>query len=239
MSTSQYSSRPRWLMVAAALAGAAGCSSSSDPTPTESGLARDLKLSAMTGSQREAFCDQMIQSSASCAQSYDAGVPVGDAGASKTPRQACLESFSRLPDCTAAMYDACRQQLASGACTAEATSPCAAIASCTSQSAPSNETMTQALAYDLCEAEFYFTLGIMAAVYDNYRYLDGVTNNVGGVQVNYAFSYCMDYRLKCNAWPWQKGCLCAAAGTHTVSKTMKYSEGGLGEAWPEFQEVCP
>ena len=235
---------PCWWMVAAVLAGAAGCSSSTTPEGGNVGLAPDLKLRAMTESQRKAFCDLAASPNATCSES-------SDAGAGRDPAQDCLSYFSMLPDCTVATFDACLQEAATGDCASTAGPACAALASCPPQSAPSNGVMTYEKAYDTCDAELaWFTLGIGNAVWKSRMNKDGAKNYAadGTTYVGSVKTYCVDYSMFCDHYSWQQGCLCSAIGRYRDFIELSVQRNSKDRGTPEYKwvkemdahrEVCP
>ncbi len=115
-----------------------------------------------------------------------------DPPAETTPLQACLDSFTMLPDCTVAKYEACLNEAKKDACGAAATSACQELMTCPGMGLRTGLGMSEAAAGILCSVELGTTFGIAALVWDMRMLIDE------SFYCTPAHVYCIEYSMVCD-----------------------------------------
>lgn len=172
-----------------------GCGGDND-TNTGSTLSADLRLGAMSNGQRETFCRWVTEPSTVCEQASN---PDQTPAKTKTPLQVCLDSFTMLPDCIVAQYQACLDEAKKDACGAAAASACQELMTCPGMRLRTGVGMSADAAGAVCATEIGF--GIGAIVWEIRRSRDDWHHGD-------MFNYCIDYSRVCDHWNWQEGCIC-------------------------------
>ena len=192
------------IMVSSGLSGCGG--DDDDDINGGSTLSGDLRLGAMSDSQRETFCRRVTEPGTVCEQASN---PDQTPAETKTPLQVCLDSFTMLPDCTVAKYEACLNEAKKDACGAAATSACQELTICQGRTSLGcsdlAEFMPDANPEDriaagqlLCAAEM--ASGIGAIVWAVRRHSDGC-------EAISVFEYCDGYTYMFSHTQWIAGCM--------------------------------
>ena len=198
---------PASLVFTASLALVTGVHCGSTTTTEVSGLPATLRLSELTAAQRETFCAWAVDPRAACV----AAIPADAGAATATPVETCLAQFKMFSDCTVADYQACHDEALRDPCGAATTAACAALASCPASGPPTNESMSDGVAMEVCGLEMI--TGVGAMVWEVRRTADAAwTENCWSVAQTQCC--CITYSTQLDHYAWEKDAICRVTPTY-------------------------
>jgi len=192
----------RLMTLGVALAVLSGCGEG------DGGLAASLRLSEMSESEEQTFCQWATEDTV-CAETAgnpddetEAGFTAPSSESGETPVEICLDSLDVLPDCTVGEYEPCLDEAKRDPCGAADASDCQALASCPQRPPSGRGAMSRDAAALACGLEI--GTGIGALVWEMRRRIDDFWYCGGDV-----VSYCIEYSMACDHWSWEEYCVCA------------------------------
>ncbi len=117
-------------MAAGAMVGAMLSCNGDGASGTDWGIPTTLVLSEITAPQRETFCGRVSDPAAVC-EATGQGT-----GSGTTPVQACLDTFTSLPNCAVAQYQRCVEEQKKDPCGAAQPEACPEVATCPGMDVP-------------------------------------------------------------------------------------------------------